>query len=90
MLETHTIQEGTKDMADEYQYVAADLQKSLEQATADRDNWKLKAAMWEDTATKLAASIKHCLATDTCTLELVALQEYEKTKKYLDSFLDPR
>jgi hypothetical protein len=80
MLETPITHEGTINMADEYQYIAADLQKSLEQATADRDNWKLKAAMWEDIATKLAASIKHCLATDTCTLEIVALQEYEKIK----------
>jgi hypothetical protein len=80
MLETPTTHEGTINMADEYQYIAADLQKSLEQATADRDNWKSKAAMWETMATSLAASIKHCLATDTCTLEIVALQEYEKIK----------
>lgn len=80
MLETHTIQEGTIDMADEYQYVAADLQRSLEQVTADRDKWKAKAALWEEMATKLAESIKHCLATDTCTLEIIALQEYETVK----------
>lgn len=80
MLETHTIQEGTTDMADDYQYVAADLQRSLEQVTADRDKWKAKATLWEETASKLAESIKHCLATDTCTLEILALQEYEIAK----------
>lgn len=80
MLETHTTQEGAIIMTDEYQYVAADLQRSLEQVTADRDKWQAKAALWEKMATKLAESIKHCLATDTCTLEMVALQEYEKIR----------
>jgi hypothetical protein len=80
MLETRIIQEGAIIMTDEYQYVAADLQRSLEQVTTDRDNWKSKAAMWENMATRFAESIKHCLATDTCTLEMVALQEYEKIK----------
>lgn len=80
MLETRAIQEGAIDMTDEYQYVAADLQRSLEQVTTDRDKWRVKAALWEEMATKLAESIKHCLATDTCTLEMVALQEYEKIR----------
>lgn len=80
MLETRTIQEGAIDMTDEYQYVAADLQRSLEQVTTDRDKWRAKAILWEEMATKLAESIKHCLATDTCTLEMVALQEYEKIR----------